>query len=287
MSVPASPGGPFVDLHAHSTASDGALPAAAVVAAAFAAGLAAVALTDHDTMAGVPEAVAAGEQLGIRVVAGVELSAYDDVAEIHLLGLHINEPSGIESALEGFRRDRRDRAVEIVKRLQTLGVPLSMDAVLAQADGGAIGRPHVARALISAGYARDSRDAFDRYLGAGRPANVPKARLEISEAIALVHAAGGVAVYAHPGADGTVARIGRLTEIGLDGVEVRHPGHGAEDTARLGALAGHFGLVPSGGSDWHGAAHGPRVLGAMKVPFEWLERQVARAMLHRAPAAAI
>src|SRR6185437_14873477 len=155
------------------------------------------------------------------------------------------------------------RAEAMVAALQALGVALTVEEVMAQAGVGAVGRPHVARALIAAGWARDQRDAFDRYLGAGRPAYVPKHRLSVRDAIALVHGAGGVAVYAHPGREGIRTRLEVMQAAGLDGVEVRHPGHSAEDVGRLGALADVLGLVPSGGSDWHGATEGPRVLGAI------------------------
>lgn len=281
---PVRPGGPegaFVDLHAHSTASDGSSAPAGLVAAAHAAGLSAIALTDHDTMAGLDEAADAAARLGIRVVPGVELSAIDGEREVHVLGLHLDRAGALEDALSTFRDTRVSRAKEIVARLNALGVPVSFDAVAAHAAGGAIGRPHLARALIEEGWARDSRDAFDRYLGAGRPAYVPKHRLPMADAIALIHGAGGLAVLAHPGGEGRRETIERFVRLGLDGLEVRHPGHGNEDTTRLGALAEFFGLVSSGGSDWHGATEGPRVLGAMRVPAAWLEAQDARVAARR------
>jgi predicted metal-dependent phosphoesterase TrpH len=169
-----------------------------------------------------------------------------------------------------------------VDKLNTLGVTISFAEVLARAGDAAIGRPHIARVLIEGGWARDSRDAFDRYLGAGRPAYVAKHRLSVSDAIALVHAGGGLAVLAHPGTDGRREMLERFVSLGLDGVEVRHPGHTADDVHRLGALAAFLGLVPSGGSDWHGASEGPRVLGAMRVPAAWLERQDERVDARRA-----
>lgn len=276
------PGGPFVDLHSHSTASDGSKSPSAVVAAAKNAGLAAIALTDHDTMAGVAEATAAGERVGIRIVPGVELSAVDDDREVHLLGLHIHRPHVLDDALRTFREARETRARRIVEKLNAIGVAISFDEVLARAGDAAIGRPHVARALIDGAWARDSRDAFDRYLGAGRPAYVPKHKLSVSDGIALIHAGGGIAILAHPGAEGRRDALERYAALGLDGVEVRHPGHTAEDMNRLGALAGFLGLVPSGGSDWHGAADGPRVLGVMRVPAAWLERQDERVEARRA-----
>ena len=275
------PEGPHVDLHAHSTASDGSKSPAAVVGAAKAAGLSAIALTDHDTMDGVAEAVAASATYGIRVVPGVELSAIDDQREVHLLGLHIQRPSAIEESLQTFRDHRQSRAIQIVAKLNELGVPISFDDVLARARDAAIGRPHLARVLIDRGWARDSRDAFDRYLGAGRPAYVAKHRLSVGDAIALVHAGGGLAVVAHPGPEGRRETIERFVALGLDGVEVRHPGHTQEDMNRLAALAEFFGLVPSGGSDWHGAVEGPRVLGVMRVPVSWLEQQDARVEVRR------
>jgi predicted metal-dependent phosphoesterase TrpH len=266
----------LVDLHTHSTASDGALPPAAVVAAAREAGLAAVAVTDHDTVAGVAAAAAAGSSLGVRVVPGVELSAMDGAREVHVLGLHVSGDDDLEQQLAAFRTARLTRAVRIVERLNQLGVPVTVASVLANAAGGAVGRPHIARAIVDGGWVRDTRDAFDRYLGAGRPAFVPKLRLSVGDAIQLVHRAGGLAIMAHPGADGTRARVEAFVALGLDGLEVRHPGHSAEDVARLAALVEHFGLVPSGGSDWHGTGEGLRMLGGQHVPLEWLARQEAR-----------
>ena len=275
------PDGPHVDLHAHSTASDGSKSPAAVVAAAKAARLSAIALTDHDTMDGVAEAVGAADMHGIRVVPGVELSATDDQREVHLLGLHIQRPSTIEESLREFRNRRRARAVQIVAKLNARGVPITFEDVLARAGDAAIGRPHLARVLIEGGWARDSRDAFERYLGAGRPAYVAKHRLSVADAIALVHAGGGLAVLAHPGPEGRRETIERFVAVGLDGVEVRHPGHTGEDTNRLAALVDFFGLVASGGSDWHGAADGARVLGVMRVPLAWLQQQDARVEARR------
>lgn len=281
-------GGParYVDLHMHSTASDGSRAPADVVRAAARARLSAIALTDHDTVAGLGEAQQAGETLDVRVVAGVELSAVEGESETHLLGLHLRDTTVLERALAGLREMRERRARRIVERLEEIGVHITMDAVLAQAAAGAVGRPHVARALIAEGWAVDSRDAFDRYLAAGRPAYVAKEQLGMREAITMIHDAGGLAVLAHPAASGTRERLASLRAQGLDGVEVRHPSHSPGDIARLTALASEFDLVPSGGSDWHGAADGPRTIGMMQVPSEWLSRQEERLVARgRAPAA--
>lgn len=285
---PAGAPGPagFVDLHSHSTASDGALPPEAVVETAAGAGLAALALTDHDTLAGVAAARTAGERLGVRIVAGVELSLMDGDREVHMLGLHIARVDALQAELEAVRDSRKQRAEQIVARLNALGVPLHVDAVFAEAGSGAVGRPHIARALITGGWVRDQREAFDRYLGAGRPANVEKQRVSIADGIQLIHDCGGIAVVAHPGGDGRRERIEPLVALGLDGLEVKHPGHSAEDTMRIEALADFFGLVKSGGSDWHGASAGPRVLGGMLVPEAWLAIQDARIEKRRAAAVA-
>jgi predicted metal-dependent phosphoesterase TrpH len=277
-SLPAGGGAALalVDLHMHSTASDGAFAPAAVVEAAKAAGLGAIALTDHDTLGGVAEARQAGDRLGVRVVPGVELSAVEGDREVHVLGLHLSRLDELERQLVIFRTARRTRAERIVETLNRLGVPITLDAVLVEAAGGAIGRPHVARVLVANGWVMDFREAFDRYLGAGRPAFVAKHRVSVADAIALIHCAGGLAVLAHPGSEGNRRWIEALVAVGLDGIEVRHPGHSPDDVAQLGALVEHFGLVPSGGSDWHGAPEGARAIGCMKVPAEWLARQEAR-----------
>ncbi len=273
--TPGSERAAYVDLHTHSTASDGARAPADVVAGAQAAGLAAVALTDHDTVAGLAEAEDAAAGLGIRLVAGVELSAVEGDAETHVLGLHLSRVAEIEAGLIALREMRRQRAARIVERLNDLGVRIAFESVVEQAAGGAIGRPHVARALVDEGWATDLRDAFDRYLGNGRPAFVAKDRLTMNDAIAMIHRAGGIAVMAHPGHTGSLKRLEALAALGLDGVEVLHPGHSADNMARLRTLADHLGLLPSGGSDWHGSDDGPRTLGSMHVPYEWLTRQDA------------
>jgi predicted metal-dependent phosphoesterase TrpH len=266
----------FVDLHTHSTASDGTLPPERVVEAAKRCNLAAIALTDHDSIAGVAAARAAGDRLGIRVVAGCELSAFQDDHEVHLLALHLTRIDALERRLLELRSLRHERALKIVEKLNALGVAITLDEVLEQAKGGAVGRPHVARALIARGAVVDFKDAFIRYLGSNGAAFVPKARLSVEDAIEIVHEAGGLAVWAHPADGGHRERLEPLVHAGLDGIEVKHPSHSAEDVKRLEALAEFFGLVVSGGSDWHGASDGPRKLGNMNVPASWLEKQDRR-----------
>lgn len=282
MTGTAVPAARHIDLHLHSTASDGTNAPEVVVQAARDAGLQALALTDHDTVDGIPAAREVAAAMGLVLVAGVELSAYEGADEVHVLGLHLLNLDDMRDALAVFRESRRDRAEGIVRLLNGLGVRITFDDVVAVAGDAAIGRPHVARALVENGWAMNLRDAFDRYLGAGRPAYLDKRRISIPESIDLIHRCGGIAVLAHPGPYGSHERLERLGAMGLDGIEVIHPSHSAEDRARLLALSKHLNLVPSGGSDAHGGADGVRVVGAMKVPGEWLELQEARANTVRA-----
>lgn len=267
----------FVDLHLHSTASDGLNEPADVVRAAATAGLAAIALTDHDTVDGIPEAAAEAILHGIELVPGVELSAHEGNEELHLLGLHLDDLAAMRQALGVYRDARRDRAEQMVKKLNDAGVRITFQDVLAEAGDAAIGRPHVARAMVQSGWAMDLRDAFERYLGAGKPAYLDKRRLGVREAVELVHRCGGIAVLAHPGPWGSVARVRTLAGMGMDGIEVLHPSHSGEERTRLAALADHLGLVPSGGSDSHGGPDRSRVVGSMKVPADWLRQQRERA----------
>lgn len=270
-----------IDLHAHSTASDGTASPTQFVEAAALAGLNVVALTDHDTVAGVAEAVAAAGPLGVRIVPGVELSVMDGKDEVHLLGLHLSDVDAIADALATFRNGRFVRAEAMVAALNAGNIPITMDDVMREAVDGAVGRPHVARALVAGGWVADQREAFDRWLGTGRPAFVEKPRLDVADGVSIVHQAGGVAIWAHPGEEGRRAKFERMVAAGIDGAEVRHPGHDANAVQRIGALVEFFGLVPSGGSDWHGAMGGPRALGALTIPPEWLQLQEERLEMRR------
>src|SRR5580765_5030456 len=272
--TPAAAG--LVDLHVHSTASDGGLTPEAVVGRARSAGLAAIALTDHDTVAGVPAAVAAGERIGLRVVGGCEFSSAAPWGEMHVLGYFLPSHSPeLESFLERCRADRVRRAREMVTRLQGLGVGLDFDAVLLQAKGGAVGRPHVARAIVRQGGATDVSDAFDRFIGRGRPAFVDKNLPTFREIAELVHSVRGVVSVAHIKERGTRSFLERLKREGLDAVETRHPSHDPELRARLTESALRLGLLRSGGSDWHGDPEPGEIdgaLGSQEVPLEWLDR---------------
>lgn len=266
----------FVDLQVHTTASDGALSPTRVLEAARAADLSAIAITDHDTVDGLPEAEAAGARLGVRVVPGVELSTYFDDDELHLLGLHLAWPEAMRDALADLRQQRVERAEKIVAILNAHGIGITMNAVLQEAADGAVGRPHIARALLAGGWVREFREAFDKWIGFGRPAYMAKDRFEVADAIALVHRAGGLAVWAHPGEEATPTRIQRLVDVGLDAVEVLHPSHPPYLVERLMNYVEQAGILPSGGSDWHGTQDGHRRLGGQLVPKVWLDWQDAR-----------
>ena len=271
----------FIDLHTHSTASDGSRTPAEVARAAKAAGLAAFALTDHDTLDGLSPARAAASELGLRLVDGIELSAMEGDLETHVLGLHLADTAELAHRLIAVREMRMSRAQRIVERLNALGIPVTFDAVLRESAGGAVGRPHVARALIAGGWVLDFREAFERYLGNGKSAYVPKDQLALRDAIALIHRAGGIAILAHPGAGCTRERVAALVDLGLDGLEVLHPSHSWEDARRLDVMVGELALVRSGGSDWHGATDGARSLGMMRVPAQWLVDHDARVAARR------
>ena len=280
----------MIDLHTHSTFSDGTDTPAALVAQARALGLEAVALTDHDTVEGIPELLRAGREHGLTVVPGVELSVDAQVApggHLHMLGLLIDpESRELRTTLAGLAAERERRGERIVEKLQGLGIEVTVSELRAEAGAGAIGRPHVARLLMRKGYAASIQDAFDRYLGRGKPAYADKKKLGEEAAIGLIHRAGGLAILAHaylmqyPDYAAAEAKILALMELGLDGFEVYYPGMPEAYTRGLLALARAHGLAVSGGSDYHGA-NKPDVRlgqgdGSLHIPEEVLDKLRAR-----------
>ncbi len=249
----------FIDLHTHTTASDGTASPAELVAMAASKGLAAVAVTDHDTLAGLPEARAAGAKHGVEVIAGVELSVADERGSIHLVGLFLPDaPGPLAERLEWLRTRRHDRNKRILEKLATLGVPLQYESVTALAQG-AVGRPHIAQALLAMGAVTSFKEAFTRFLGAYGKAYVPKDKLSLPEAIELLHAEGGLAVLAHPyllGLSGPALAetVARYRDAGLDAIEAFYTEHSQYQTLEYLALARKLGLAVSGGSDYHGLA---------------------------------
>lgn len=270
-----------IDLHVHSTASDGEHAPADVVARARAAGVDVMALTDHDTVAGVPEARAAGDLVGISVICGCEFSVRASWGELHLLAYFL--PLG-HAELDDFLADQRGaraaRMDEIIRRLGAAGVPLGRPDVERIADGGALGRPHAARALVAKGLAPDVQSAFDRWLGRGRAAYVAKRLPAVDEVTALVRRLGGVTSAAHLKDRGGRGTLEALQRAGVDAAEARHPSHDETTARRIQRAAAELGMLLTGGSDWHGEVRalddhrGP--LGCVEVPESWLDALEAR-----------
>jgi len=265
----------WVDLHVHSTASDGEFAPAVVARRAHGVGLAAIALTDHDTTAGVAEAAAAGDGLGVRVIAGCEFSVKAPWGELHLLGYFLpTADERLDDFLTETRAARRRRGEQMVERLRGIGIDIDTGQVAAVAGEGAVGRPHVARALVARGVTATIGEAFHRFLRRGRPGFVEKPLPALDQVTGLIHAVGGLAVAAHLRGHGDEPTIRRLRDQGLDGIEVRHPSHERFDEQRLTDIAARLGLAVTGGSDWHGdedpgTSHAG--LGDLDVPAAWLE----------------
>jgi predicted metal-dependent phosphoesterase TrpH len=269
-----------LDLHTHSAASDGSQRPAELVRLAEQVGLTALALTDHDTVDGIAEALEAARHSPVRFVPGVELSAQLADGTLHLVGLFIDhEHPGLAGGLARVRAMRAERNPRIAEALGRLGIPVGLDDAAAEAGGGVVSRVHFAEALVRKGFARDPDDAFSRLLSNGGPADIHKERLQPGECLRLIRAAGGVPILAHPdqtgrrGAD--LARLlDGLADQGLAGIEVRCSRYTPTITADLTRLARERGLVVSGGSDYHGRAK-PKILlgrgfGRLRVPDEFL-----------------
>jgi predicted metal-dependent phosphoesterase TrpH len=250
-----------IDLHTHSEVSDGTDSPSELVARATQAGLDVVALTDHDTFAGLDEAVAAGQRAGIRVIRGVELSCSSSGDSVHLLAYGVDEADPeLTEELEKVRAGRSGRVSGVLERLSQLGVPVTEDEVLAQVgDSPSTGRPHIADALVARGHVHDRQEAFDRFLADGGPAHIPRYTIDIDRGIDLVHAAGGIAVIAHPWGRGREASMpaekieSLVAEHGLEGIEVDHQDHDAQTRARLRDLGTRLAVLMTGSSDYHGA----------------------------------
>ncbi|HET6231299.1 MAG TPA: PHP domain-containing protein [Longimicrobiaceae bacterium] len=244
-----------IDLHIHTHASDGHLAPGAVVRAADAAGMDLIAITDHDTAAGVPEALEAAGGLNVRVIPGIEISTSHGAAEIHVLGYFVDAASEpVQRHQRGSVLRREDRMRRMVGRLQEQGIPIEFDAVVAAAgpEAASIGRPHLARALLAAGHTRYYGEAFDLYLRDGGSAFVSTEFPSVREAIDTIHGAGGLAVWAHPPLDLFDAEIRGFAELGLDGVECYRPNTPPADAFLFETAARTLGLLTTGGSDWHG-----------------------------------
>jgi 3',5'-nucleoside bisphosphate phosphatase len=272
----------MVDLHAHTTASDGSLTPTELVALARETGLSALGVTDHDTVAGLPEATAAAQAANLELVPGVELSVDYPHGQFHLLGYFVDFTSrqllDRLQYLQDYRFRRNEKMVEL---MQQHGLPITMEDLTREAGGKVIGRPHMALALVRKGVVNSTQEAFDRYLADGRPCHIPKVKLLPAEAIALLHSAGAVTILAHPKYVGIAdpgqlrTELASLKEQGLDGIEVFYSQHTGEETALYRQIAQELDFAISGGSDFHGRSKPTVKLGVVYqgtgVPDEVLE----------------
>ena len=245
-----------IDMHVHTTASDGTDAPEQVVALALQNGLTGIAVTDHDTFAGVGQAIAAGVKRGLEVIPGIELSAEDEETDLHILGYlpDMAAPRFLDK-IALMRRQRRKRIEQMVERLNDIGLHLNLERVLAFAGAGAAGRPHLAAAMLEAGLVADIREAFEKYIGKGCPAYVPRHKITPAEAIKLILEAKGVPVLAHPGHKTSGAPdeiIPELVRAGLMGIEAGHPVHSPEMIEHYLAMGEKYALIITGGSDYHG-----------------------------------
>lgn len=258
-----------IDLHIHTTASDGQLSPEEVVELALDRRLTAISITDHDSVGAIDEAIRLAAGTTLEVIPGVELGIAHRGADVHLLGYLIDHRDPrLNQALKRFQRGRYRRGEKIVNKLNQLGVDLRIETVMAIAGDAPLGRPHVADAMIREEYVNSYREAFARYLGYHAPAYVPRSGLSAGEAVELIHSAGGVAVLAHPGILARDDLIPDMVDAGLDGLEAYHHQHDEHTVRRYVLMAHDHGLVFTGGSDCHGGrSGGGSLLGRVAVPY--------------------
>ena len=277
---------PLIDLHLHSRFSDGTYGPEELAAQAQRCKLAAIALTDHDSVEGCQDTAQACAAVGIEFIAGTELTAEQNGNELHILGYCLDTLNArLLTQIATFQAVRQNRIREMVARLNRLKVPLSAEAVFTLANCRAPGRPHVARALVAAGHCASLDEAFERFLKRNRPAWVPKFKMSGAEALDLIHQAGGVAVMAHPGLNRTDELIPGMVEAGMDGIECFHTKHSTATTEHYLELADRYHLLVTGGSDCHGMNKGKPLIGTVKMPYQLLEALKVRAAEIRAAAA--
>lgn len=258
----------FADMHVHTRASDGMISPEEAVKLAKEAGLVAVGVADHDSIDGLETALEAGKRYGIEVIPGVELSAEAEATEVHIIGYYIDwRDRQLRKRLRKFQEFRKDRARRIVDKLRELGVDLTYEEVLAVAGGEVIGRPHVAQVLVKRGYVQNPDEAFDRYLGSGKPAYVKKFELSPAEAIRMIERIGGIPVLAHPKFGGE-DMLSELVSHGLRGIEVYHSQHGPSEISRYKRLAREHNLLATGGTNSHGF---DVAIGSVRVPYKLVE----------------
>lgn len=241
------------DLHMHTTFSDGIHSPYELVKLCKQKGLTTIAITDHDSMEAFPDALEYGKEFGVEVIPGVELSAMVDDKDVHILGYFIDYTNKrFQEYLEFFRLERVKRAERIVAKLNTINVPLSIETVMERAGKGSVGRPHIASAMVEKGYIQNYHEAFEKFIGNGRPAFEKKFHLSPEEAIKLISSSGGLSFLAHPGRYTSDDAVNLLIKCGLDGIETIHPSHTPAHTAHYRGIVSEYYLLESGGSDFHG-----------------------------------
>jgi predicted metal-dependent phosphoesterase TrpH len=262
----------LIDLHLHTTASDGFLSPAQLVARAKAAGLTTISVTDHDTVAAIAEVTELAGAVGIRAIPGIEITAVDDGRDVHMLGYFFDPGSApLAALLDRQRALRVARVREIGERLAALRMPIDVESVLLTAaarPGSSVGRPQVARELMRAGYVTSLQEAFDLWLATGRPAFMPRTGPSPAAAVGAIHEAGGIASMAHPGVTKRDELIGPLIDAGLDAIEVYHSDHTPEAEHTYKMIAERHGVATSGGSDFHGDESRRNTLGLVSLPAE-------------------
>lgn len=271
-----------IDLHLHTTASDGVMAPSEIVNYAKNRGLLAIAITDHDTIEGLEEGLLEGERIGLEVIPGIEISAEHSPGSMHLLGFFIDIHHPIlKERLEYLQKARAERNPRMVEKLNKLGIDISFDEVLKASGGGQVGRPHFAQVLLEKGYVRSFQEAFDRFLKKGASAYVDKMRFSAEESIHFINEANGVAVLAHPntlqlnGYSELENLVLRLVKRGLKGIEAYYPEHSALEVAQYKTLAERHGLLVTGGTDYHGIEKNGLDIGIgrgeMKLPYSIVE----------------
>ncbi|MGB9779364.1 PHP domain-containing protein [Caldanaerobacter sp.] len=263
----------FADLHMHSKASDGTNPPRKVVELSKAHGLSCIALTDHDTVEGLEEAMEASLEFGIEVIPGIEFNCYYEGQEVHILGYCIDyRNKHFTKKIEEMKKLRNDRAKAMIKKLNDLGIEITIEDVLEFTSEGFVGRPHIARAMVKKNYVKDVKEAFEKYIGVDGPAYVERYRITPVEAIDLILANGGVPVLAHPGLLINDSVIEELVRAGLVGIEVFHSKHTEEDEKKYLKKAKDYNLIITGGSDFHGIeVDGKDLLGTIMLDYKYVE----------------
>lgn len=260
-----------VDLHTHTIASDGLLSPSRLIEYAYLKGLQAVAITDHDTTDGIDEGISAGKRYKVDVIPGIELNSQIDNQEIHILGYYIDKNSQqLQDVLSKMRDSRKIRTEKMVDKLVELyGFPISFDDILNQVQGETIGRPHIARMLVSKGLINNEKEAFEKYIGTDCPAYIGRYRITPTEAIELIKNAGGVSVLAHPGLLPDPGLMEKVLNLGIQGIEAYHSKHTQEQADYYSTVANSHGLVITGGSDCHGELfNGLPIIGDVFVDIE-------------------